>query len=302
MKSIATQWASVLGSATYEELPIVSNPIGRVTAEDGRSFILKQLPEWPPGVGHIEEYRALQHLLASGLPVAVPIITDEGAICGLHEGVRYVLLPELPVDESSAPDAVRSPGTCRAVGATIARIHRALASCPWPIHSFTHKMNDSIDSPDLPAEIRERLTPAFADSLREYFEDLPTQRIHGDYNVGNLLLCKGEVSGLIDFDHLPIGPRIYDVVYYVVSRLRDLLEHGRSEQLVPELVEYIAGYRAEASLTPREIDAIAPAMFSAEAGIAEWFSTERAYDPEKQRRSIQAALWILDHFEELRVS
>ncbi len=66
----------------------VHNAIWRVIGEDRREWVLKQLPEFPPGVGPVEEYRVLCYLQAAGLPVPVPIVTDDGQIAHNADNLR----------------------------------------------------------------------------------------------------------------------------------------------------------------------------------------------------------------------
>ncbi|HEU5318243.1 MAG TPA: phosphotransferase [Chloroflexota bacterium] len=107
------------------------------------------------------------------------------------------------------------------VGAAIARLHRALASHPEGIVSW-HTVR--------PAQIRDRALPAARDLLADAqlaaleaafdgvldevcaaLAELPEQYIHGDCHGGNILIAAGDVSRSIDLDHLPLGPRIYDL-------------------------------------------------------------------------------------------
>lgn len=37
--------------------------------------------------------------------------------------------------------------------------------------------------------------------------------IHGDYHPGNILFAGNEVRGIVDFDYLAYGPRLYDIAY-----------------------------------------------------------------------------------------
>lgn len=56
------------------------------------------------------------------------------------------------------------------------------------------------------------------------FAGLPVQPIHGDCHGSNVLLCNGEVSGFIELDHLPTGPRLYDLAYDLADRLKWWIE------------------------------------------------------------------------------
>ncbi|SDS67370.1 hypothetical protein [Actinopolymorpha singaporensis] len=102
-------WKGVVGAARVEPMAKVHNPIWKVTGEDGREWVLKHLPDWPPGVGPVEEYRVLCYLQARGLPVAAPIVTDDGLIAYNADNLgtdpnekqptgadAYALIPLLP--------------------------------------------------------------------------------------------------------------------------------------------------------------------------------------------------------------
>ena len=286
-------WAAVLGTPRIEHLPQVSNPVWLATADDGEVYVLKRLPEHSPGVGLVEEFRVLLHLQANGVPVAVPLITDDGHICARREGVSYILIPRLPTDDDDPPGAV--------VGAAIARLHKALATYAWPIRSFTHDLVPEFHGLDLPAELMDRTVAPHRDWLIAAMSDLPMQRIHGDCNNGNVLVHEGNFSGFIDLDHLPIGPRVYDVAYYLVHLMQDRhrRQDGNSASFLSFAGELLDGYRSEATLSERETVAVAPTMLAAAAGLADWHGRERSYDADKLDENAAAMTWICEHLDEL---
>jgi Ser/Thr protein kinase RdoA (MazF antagonist) len=299
-------WRSVVGAARLEPMNTVSNPLWRVVAEDGREWVLKHLPNFPPGVGPVEEYRVLCHLQGAGLPVAVPIVTDDGLIAHNADNLRtelsqkeptgknaYALIPLLRNDS----ELIESPELAYAIGAAIGRLDRILADCPWHVTSFTddpaRQILDERYS-ELPGELRE-LTDPLRDRLYAAIVDLPTQRTHGDCNFGNVLVHNGAVTGFIDLDHLSTGPRIRDLSYYLVSRLRI----GDPDALAAVLRHYVAGYRAEYRLTDREFAAIVPMMLTVEIGIADWHFTGWAADPASYQQNLRNIRWISRRYDEL---
>jgi hypothetical protein len=136
----------VVGAARLEPMKLEPvdrkrNHIWRVTGEDGRQWVLKNLPDIPPGVAPVEEYRVLGYLQAAGLPVAAPIITDDGMIAfnanlrthpdeaqptGRH---AYSLMPLLPND----PVLRESPGLANAAVVPL-MLTIALAITDWHLH------------------------------------------------------------------------------------------------------------------------------------------------------------------------
>jgi Ser/Thr protein kinase RdoA (MazF antagonist) len=288
----------------------VSNPLWRVVGEDGREWVLKHLPEYPPGVGPVEEYRVLDYLQGAGLPVAKPVITDHGLIAWNADNLRtdptekqptgkhaYVLIPLLPSDS----ELRESPELAYAIGAGIGRLDRALADCPWPVLSFTDDPAEQVLGQRydrLPAELRALTTP-LRDRLRDAILDLPTQRTHGDCNVGNVLVHDGAVTGYIDCDHLPTGPRTYDLGKYLVSRLGAHLDHGDPDAMVPALRHYLLGYHATYPVSERELAAVVPLMLTVAIGGADWHLHGWRPDPAGHQRDLRLIEWLVPRYDQL---
>ena len=95
----------------------------------------------------------------------------------------------------------------------------------------------------LPAELRDLVDPLRA-QLWAALADLPTQLTHGDCNAGNVLVHNGEITGYIDLDHLPHGPRVRDLSYYLASRLLDQIVDGDPHAMVAVPRHYVAGYHS----------------------------------------------------------
>jgi Ser/Thr protein kinase RdoA (MazF antagonist) len=113
----------------------------------------------------------------------------------------------------------------------------------------------------LPSDVQLLIRP-HESKARAALAGLPVQLIHGDCNNGNVLLNGGRVSGFIDFDHLPVGERIYDLAYYLVHVVR---RGGRAS-----IREYVDGYDAANPLTPNERAAVPAAMLAAEVSLTSW--------------------------------
>lgn len=303
-------WESVVGQARLEPMDRVHNPIWRVIGEDGREWVLKHLPNVPPGVGPVEEYRVLCYLEAAGLPVAVPIVTDDGTIAFNADNLRtdpretqptgdqaYVLIPLLPSD----PELHESPQLAHTIGAGIARLDRALAQCPWQVVSFTDDPARQILGnryARLPQELR-ALTAPLCDRLCSAVVDLPSQRTHGDCNVGNLLVDHGAVTGYIDLDHLPTGPRIYDLANYLITRLKAHMDHGDPEAMTALLPHYVTGYHATYALNERELAAVVPLMLTFALHLADWHLHSQVPDPVAYQRDRRAIEWLTPRYDDL---
>jgi Ser/Thr protein kinase RdoA (MazF antagonist) len=177
-------------------------------------------------------------------------------------------MPLLPND----PQLRESPDMANTIGTGIGRLDRVLAQCPRRVSSFTDDPAHQILGERyirLPPDLR-ALTSPLRGRLHSAVVDLPMQRTHGDCNVGNLLVHNGIVTGYIDLDHLPTGPRIYDLSNYLVTRLNSHVDHGTPDAMMAVLRHYVAGYHANYPLSERELVAVVPLMLAIAIAIADW--------------------------------
>ncbi|MFD2078966.1 Ser/Thr protein kinase RdoA involved in Cpx stress response, MazF antagonist [Actinopolymorpha cephalotaxi] len=305
-RSALRAWNSAVGDAHLEAMPLVNNPVWRVVAEDGRRFVLKRLPEYAPGAGPVDAFRVLGHLQAAGVPVVVPIVTDEGAIHTAGDEHAYALFPFVRSDSGNHELGPYAEETSYAIGAAIGQLDRALAECPWQPRSY---VDDPVPEalgaalPGLPPEVTGLLEPLVG-HLTATVSGLPVQRTHGDCNTGNVLVHKGQVSGFIDLDHLPLGPRVRDLGYYLASRLRVHVGNRHEAErdtaaMLAVLGEYVAGYHDAYPLSERERAAVVPIMLLVEIGSASWALHGWTPDPDAYQRAATTIAWIVDHLDEV---
>jgi Ser/Thr protein kinase RdoA (MazF antagonist) len=299
-------WGSIVGGAQLEPLPLVTNPLWKVITEDGRELVLKQLPEFAPGVGPVHEFRVTSYLQSAGIPVAPPIITDNAGINTLVGERYFSLIPFVRNDSGNHETGPGAAATSYAIGAAIGQLDMALADCPWAVPSYVDDpVNEILGEAlgKLPEEAGEPVAP-YVDRLRAAVSGLPTQRTHGDCNSGNVLVHNGQVSGMIDLDHLPIGPRVRDLSYYLASRLRSHLAQpataGRdAAAMVTVLGHYVAGYHASYPLSERELAAVVPLMLLVEIGHASWCVHGWVPSPQGYRQSVLGISWITARLDDL---
>jgi Ser/Thr protein kinase RdoA (MazF antagonist) len=231
-----------------------------------------------PSTRLLQYCEILAHLGRSGIPVGVPRPTDDGHPFAEYEGELYILSPYL-----AGPDLAETQAQFEHSGAAIARLHQALATCPtaidsWQIHLAERTFGESWPGLEarLPAAEFERLSAAIDpvhDEMIRAVEGLPSQRIHGDCHAGNILLTGDEVTGFIDLDHLPIGPRMYDLGYFLSCSLITCTDGGEAATDALERLSrpLFAGYRSVLPLTERETAAILPIMLYVQLILADWY-------------------------------
>lgn len=305
-QSALQAWKSIVGTASPEPLRQVTNPLWRVVTEAGREFVLKLLPEFAPGMSPVEAFRVVSHLHGAGVPVVPPIVTDDASIHTSVDERQYVLLPLVPTDVGNHELGPNAATTSRAIGAAIAQLHRAFLDCPWPASSYTEDPAPQILGERLPLLSAEATRPVapLVDRLWAAVADLPVQLTHGDCNTGNVLVHGTQVSAFIDIDHVPIGPRVRDLSYYLASRFNEHL--GRSETAerdaaatVAVLGNYVAGYQQVFPLSERELGALVPLILLVEIGGAHWWLHGWVPQPERYQQGVGVITWIVEHLDGL---
>lgn len=306
-RTALTAWASIVNDSTQTAMPRATNPLWRLDGL-GPALVLKQLPQYPPGVPPVVEFRVLTHLQRHGVPVALPILTDDGILHTTVNERQWVLLPYLPHQSSNHELGPGASATAVAIGDAIGSLDRALADYQWPVDSFVDDPIKVVTEalPQLPEEAIQLVQP-FTDLLHDTCANLPVQLTHGDCNDGNVLIDQGRVTGIIDIDHLPTGPRVRDLAYYLASRLSTHLAQPETKEAATTAMtavfsDYVAGYRQAHPLTDQELRAIVPLMLLIEIGGAHWALNGWETNTTYYQRSLRSITWIAHHFDTLTQS
>jgi Ser/Thr protein kinase RdoA (MazF antagonist) len=308
MESVLCHWQHSIDDVIASKAIDEKKTVFELTLATGQLLILKKILEGPTLEPLESEYQMLAHLHKNGVPVALPIRSDEGNSFVRQDDVIYVLTPALPRDDSFELKVY--PKLYENIGRAISKLHKALATYPHTIQSWTM---------DLPLRIKDELIPFIARNLTEDeynvfdlciagqepelcegLNSLPMQHIHGDCHGGNVLLHHGDVSGFIDLDHLPNGPRIYDLSYYLADRVKNLIyEPSALVEQIQEFGKAIRGYESEIILTPREKDAIWHGMVVTQLLFI--FGFLQHGNAEHTTKNLRVLKWICEHRKEIEV-
>lgn len=304
--TVTQPWRQSVGTVATWEAAHHKNNVFVLTTSRGVRLVLKEVHQSPERL--TTEYDLLRYLQAAGIPVAVPLLTDNQRSYGVSEGKTYTLSPALPATQVSGEDvSVLYTNTGRAV----ADLHQALAAYPGAIQSWTMDLPQQLESEvfpllerELPAQTWERLQQRITtikSALYDTLAQLPKQRIHGDCHGGNILYEGDQVSGFIDLDHLPIGPRVYDISYYLADQVKNRI--ASPEQLAVWLSTFtavIAGYEQKLSLAREEKAAIWYGMLAAQLLFVYWFV--KFQNDEHFRKNLDVFDWIYDHQQTIHSS
>lgn len=192
------------------------NRVYQLALEDGRFVIAKfYRPNRLSDDAIREEHRFTQDLADAELSVVAPLIIDGESLFS-SAGYRFALFPR---QGGHAPD-LEVEGNLEILARSLARIHAVGRQ-----DRFEHRPKLSVDSYAVASRdyllqgdfIPDELRPAYESTSAHLLErlsgcldDMPTQRIHGDCHLGNLL-WRDDVPHFIDFDDTLLGPPIQDL-------------------------------------------------------------------------------------------
>jgi homoserine kinase type II len=157
----------------------------------------------------------MAHLADHGIPSARPIPDLDGELLGELNGKPAALVSFLPGKDVDAPAAAH----CAAVGAMLARIHRAGLSYaahmenPRGLAWWQEVMPDIVTF--LPAGEAALLKDEVAFHASHRFPDAPRGAIHADLFRDNALFEGERISGVIDFYFACTDSLLFDVAICV---------------------------------------------------------------------------------------
>ena len=184
----------------------------------------------------------MAHLAARGFPCPQPQADRQGQLHAPLAGRPATLVNRLPGHclEQAGVDH------CQAIGAALARMHRAAADFVAPPHPRDVAWRQATAArlqPLLPAADRQLLEAELAFQAGQDFSDLPRGVIHADLFRDNVLWHPdGSLSGFLDFYFAGHGEWLFDLA--VVAN--DWCADGAAEAAL------LAGYAAERPLGAAE--------------------------------------------------
>lgn len=230
------------------------NQVYRVTAADGRRWALRL-----HRVGYrndrelASELAWMKALAEKGLAVPEPSLSIRGNLHETVDGIQADLLTWLngvPLAEATLDERAK-PGSFRAIGETMSRLHEAsdawptppeFERCAWDIDGLLGPEpvwgrfweNDRLAEPE--ARVIRQARDKARNELTALKDRLDYGLIHADLVRENILLANDAVQ-LIDFDDGGYGFRLFDIA----TTLLPFRDEPDFEKLRSELV---AGYRS----------------------------------------------------------
>jgi Ser/Thr protein kinase RdoA (MazF antagonist) len=247
VKELLVKWGSEFRDADISSL---QDGVWRVQVGD-QTYILKHRDTrtrvW-------EEYNLLTWLTEQGHPISPLLYTTEGLPWAEYQLGIYVLyrfVEGTPGDELNSC----SPEFAREAGSTLARLHQALAAYDagdaFPTFDLFHEVA-SFAWPTVQGYAAQRfghtlhaLKETIEGELVNPYESLPRQLIHRDFHPANLIFRGNKIAGILDFDRVRLGVRLFDLCYLATAVLSEVFDDPNKRSAWLSFVqELIAGYHS----------------------------------------------------------
>lgn len=199
--------------------------------------------------------RLMDHLAGRGVPCPQPLADERGLRARTLAGKPAALLSCLPGRDVEVP----TPAHGQAVGAMLARLHRAAADFPDPLPNpcgatWRQTIGEAL-RPMLPAEDGALLADELSFQAEQDYGALPAGVIHADLFRDNVLWdASGALSGILDFYFAGADALLFDLAVVANDWCFD----------AASLSGLLAGYQSVRPLEPAE-NAAWPAMRRAAA-------------------------------------
>ncbi|MBS0416175.1 MAG: phosphotransferase [Proteobacteria bacterium] len=197
----------------------------------------------------------LDYLDGAGLPVPRCVTTMSGARYAVDEGRAFWVSHGLPGDHFAQFRGPTGVEQVERLAMCLGEVHRVLADAPDPQRFPVFR--DSADQ--MLANLLARATPFDVNRLQQLrsqvasLATLQKQLIHRDFHRGNVLFTDGVVTGILDFDLVHQGPRLFDVCYCASGVLSESFrETGYAEYWLEILATVFRAYGRSVRLSAHE--------------------------------------------------
>lgn len=229
----------------------------------------------------LKEHQVIAFVATHNIPVVKPL-ADRAGMTATRAGNRWwVTYPWVESDLFAAGGLGTT--VARTIGRTLGALHRVLAEVPVSVSESLPRrpLLNATEATmrELEARISRNPRPSAYDrhvlasiayrrtlisresSSHEGFAELPTQSLHGDFHMGNLLINRPtraaelSINAIVDWELTCWGPRVWEVARSadLILDLSDDLKDG-----LQCLREFLSGYMEQASLTSHEAIQLAP--------------------------------------------
>lgn len=208
------------------------------------------------------EHELLRRLLDADLPFQVPqpLTTTRGDTIALdvdsaRQCALFRRIPGEPVDDADRVAVGRAAEAFARLDIALASIERTDVPSPvfdGDLRGMHPAVTDLGQLDELIGEPGRAMVEGTAQAAGPIYASLPTQLIHGDFGLGNVLVRSGRVRGIVDFEYAGRNVRAMELA----SGIASAVARPARESLWRPVVR---GYLSALRLDPTEIGAL-PAL------------------------------------------
>jgi homoserine kinase type II len=157
------------------------------------------------------EHEVLRRLIDADLPFQVPqplptlrgdtvaVDVDSARQCAVFRRI-----PGETLDDADTAAVARAAEAFARLDLALAGIERTDVPAPafsGDLRALHPAVTDLAQLEDLVGPVGRAMVERAAESAASIYASLPTQLIHGDFSFGNVLVSRGRVRGIVDFEH-----------------------------------------------------------------------------------------------------
>ena len=192
------------------------NRVYQLEMEDGAFLVAKfYRPDRWTDEAILEEHAFAQQLKEAEISVVTPMVIN-GASLHTYDGYRFALFPR----QGGHPPNLENEDDLEVLARTLARMHAFGATQPFAhrralsVEILGHQSREFVLTNDfVTPDVREAYastTEHLLARIDPLFSDIPSQRIHGDCHMGNVL-WRDDTPHFVDFDDCVMGPPVQDI-------------------------------------------------------------------------------------------
>jgi homoserine kinase type II len=249
------------------------------------------------------EHELLRRLATADLTFRTPHLLETGAtdtiaieVDSARQAALFRRIEGEPLDDEDTAGIGRAASAFASLDIALAAIDRTDVSSPLfsgDLRTVHSAISDLAQVEEIAGLRPRELVDEAAANAAVIYSSLPTQLIHNDFSLGNVLIRAGRVRGVLDFEYAGRNVRAMELG----GVLRNVLMKGSREHLWRPALH---GYLGTLSLDPMEIAAL-PALVLLQSAIVVVWLAGRAVEGHSTRQAmatyVDQALALRDWIE-----
>lgn len=265
---IKTHW-NIEEIKSKKDIDSFSNKVILLETVNGIKYVMK---EKNSSKDVIEQEVLILHHIGENIPVAAPIKTRDNNFYVIKDNHIYILYPFLEGESFTDHYQGNAEEKAFLMGKVIGDLHYCLKDIDLPEVEDMNLINKvTVDSKNTIKNHKKHFNYDFIIHIMETFKKeispvyncLPKHIIHRDIHPGNILFKNNKLSGIVDFELVVKGVRIFDPCYCGTSILvGDFKKEENREKWINLFKNILQGYQQKNQLTLEEKISLIDVLYS----------------------------------------